>query len=290
MTVPAASTPDISLNTGASLPRLGLGVWQATDDEVELAVAVALDAGYRLIDTAAAYRNERGVGRGLAATGRARDDVFVTTKLWNQDRGRTEPLAAIDRSLERLGLEYVDLYLVHWPGGDRRERIDTWQAMEEIAATGKARAIGVCNFAPHHLQDILDTGGIVPAVNQIELHPHLPQWVTRAFDADHGIVTQSWSPLGGTSNSGWGGASKPNTLLSDPVIAQIADELGVAPAQVLIRWHLQNGLSVIPKSTDADRIRQNADVVGFALSGAQIEQIAALENGERVGFDPDDFV
>lgn len=290
MPMPAASTPDLTLNTGATIPRLGLGVWQAGDDEVEEAVRVAVgEAGYRLVDTASVYGNERGVGRGLRRAGVDRDDVFVTTKLWNRDRGRIAPHAAIDRSLEKLGLDHVDLYLVHWPGRDREERIATWKAMEEIASSGKARAIGVSNFAPHHLQDIFDTGGIVPALNQIELHPHLPQWVTRAFDADHGIVTQSWSPLGGTSNSGWGEASQPNTLLGDPVVGEIAEELAVTPAQVLIRWHLQNGLSVIPKSTRPDRIRQNVDVQGFSLTGVHIERIAALETGVRVGLDPDDF-
>ncbi len=283
-------SPLIELNTGALMPRLGLGVWQAGDDETQRAVEAALEAGYRSVDTAAAYRNEAGVGRGIRAAGVPRDELFVTTKLWNSDRGRERPLRAIDASLERLGLDHVDLYLVHWPGGDPALRAETWVAMQEIAASGKAAAIGVCNYRPHHLQEILDAGETVPAVNQVELHPHLPQWVTRAFDADHGIVTESWSPLGGTSGSGWGEASRPNTLLDDRVIADIAAAHGVSPAQVLIRWHLQNGLVVIPKSSNPDRIRQNGDVFSFALTGEDMERIATLETGERVGFDPDDFV
>ncbi|WP_460774097.1 aldo/keto reductase [Microbacterium sp. GXF7504] len=284
------ASPLIELHTGALMPRLGLGVWQATNDETERAVATALEAGYRMIDTAAAYRNEEGVGRGLRAAGLPREEVFVTTKLWNADRGYDSTLRAVDASLDRLGLDHVDLYLVHWPGGDAAVRAQTWTAMQEIAASGKATSIGVCNYAPHHLQEIIDSGEALPAVNQIELHPRLPQWVTRAFDADHGIVTESWSPLGGTSGSGWGDRSKPNTLLGDPVIADIAAAHGVSPAQVLIRWHLQNDLVVIPKSSDPDRIRQNADVFSFSLTGTDLERIAALETGERVGFDPDEFV
>jgi 2,5-diketo-D-gluconate reductase A len=285
------ASPLIELNTGALMPRLGLGVWQADNDETERAVASAIgDAGYRLIDTAAAYRNEEGVGRGIRAAGVPRDELFVTTKLWNNDRGYGSTLRAVDTSLSRLGLDYLDLYLIHWPGGDAALRAETWTAMQEIAASGKAKAIGVCNYKPHHLQEIVDAGETLPAVNQIELHPHLPQWVTRAFDADHGIVTESWSPLGGSSGSGWGDASKPNTLLGDPVIAEIAAGHGVSAAQVLIRWHLQNGLVVIPKSTNPDRIRQNGEVFDFALTGAELERIATLDTGERVGFDPDDFV
>jgi diketogulonate reductase-like aldo/keto reductase len=282
-----STVPHITLNNGVSMPQLGFGVWQVPDDEAERAVATALEAGYRSIDTAAIYGNEEGTGRAIAASGLSREDVFVTTKLWNSDQGRTRTLAAVDASLDRLGLDYLDLYLIHWPLGDRERLVETWLAMEEILESGKALAIGVCNHEPHHLQWILDAGSIVPAVNQVELHPNLPQWVVRAFGDSHGIVTESWSPLGGSSNSGWGDASKPNTLLTDPVLTSIGEQYGKSAAQVMIRWHLQNGLVVIPKSSHEERIRQNIDVLDFELTGDDIERIATLDTGERVGFHPD---
>lgn len=278
-----AVSPTVTLNTGAQMPQLGLGVWQTPDADTQRGVAFAIDeAGYRLIDTAKIYGNEAAVGQGIKDASVDREDLFITTKLWNADHGRDAALKAIDGSLDRLGLDYVDLYLIHWPLQDMPNLVETWHAMEEIAASGKAKAIGVCNFKAHHMQLILDEGGTVPAVNQIELHPHLPQYVDRAFDADHGILTESWSPLGGTPR----GASQ-NTLLTDPVIASIAAAHGKSPAQVIIRWHLQNGLIVIPKSVHDARIAENIDVFDFALTGSELEQIAALDNGERVGSDPD---
>ncbi|GAA1459932.1 aldo/keto reductase [Williamsia maris] len=282
--------PTTTLNSGHSIPQLGLGVWQAENDETEKAVAHAIDeAGYRHIDTAAAYGNEEGVGRGLASSSVPREEIFLTTKLWNADQGHDSTLAAIDTSLGKLGVEYVDLYLVHWPLQDSERMKQTWSAMEKIAESGKARTIGVCNFEPHHLEVIRGDGEVVPAVDQIELHPHLPQQALRSFAAQHDIVIESWSPLGGTSNSGWGKASKPNTLLDDPILAAIAEKYEKSIAQVIIRWHLQNDLVVIPKSVHAERISQNIDVFDFALDDEDLMEIARLDDGERVGLHPDEM-
>ncbi|QDQ98477.1 aldo/keto reductase [Tomitella fengzijianii] len=283
------SIPAIALNSGTSIPQLGLGVWQASDEETERAVGAALDAGYRHIDTAAAYGNEAAVGRGLAASSVPREDVFVTTKLWNADHGHDQALAAVDASLQRLGVDYVDLYLIHWPLQDRDRLLRTWDAMEEIAESGRAKAVGVCNFEPHHLQLLVDRGGMLPAVDQVELNPHLTQKDIRAEAAKLGIAVESWSPLGGTSRSGWGPESKPNTLLGDDTIGAIAQEHGVTPAQVLIRWHLDNGLIVIPKSVHPERIAQNFDVFGFALTADDMTRIAALDDGTRLGLHPDEM-
>lgn len=282
--------PAVELNSGTSIPQLGLGVWQATNDETERAVLSAIDdAGYRHIDTAAAYGNEEGVGRALAATSVAREDLYVTTKLWNADQGFEPAQAAFDKSLSLLGLDYVDLYLIHWPLQNDDRLLRTWDALEKIAESGRAKAIGVCNFEPHHLQLLVDKGGTLPAVDQVELHPHLPQHAIREVAGQHGIAVESWSPLGGTSNSGWGKASKPNTLLSDPVIAGIGERHGKSPAQVLIRWHLQSGLIVIPKSVNPDRIAQNIDLFDFTLSDADLQEIATLDDGVRVGIHPDEM-
>lgn len=278
------------LNSGTVIPQLGLGVWQATNDETEHAVRFALaDAGYRHIDTAAAYGNEEGVGRGIASSGVPREEIFVTTKLWNADQGYEPALKAFDSSLGRLGLDYVDLYLIHWPLQDDDRILRTWDAMEKIAKSGRAKAIGVCNFEPRHLQLLIERGGTIPAVDQVELHPHLAQREIRAFAVDHGIAVESWSPLGGTSNSGWGKDSKPNTLLTDPIITRIADRHSKTEAQVLIRWHLQSGLIVIPKSVHDARILQNIDVFDFELSEQDLSEIATMDDGTRVGFHPDDM-
>lgn len=282
--------PAIELNSSTTIPQLGLGVWQATNDETERAVLAAVDdAGYRHIDTAAAYGNEEGVGRAIAASSVDRDDLFVTTKLWNADQGYDPALVAFDKSLSLLGLDYVDLYLIHWPLQNDERLLRTWDALEKIAESGRAKAIGVCNFEPRHLQLLIDRGGVLPAVDQVELHPHLPQQAIRDVADKHGIAVESWSPLGGTSNSGWGKNSKPNTLLSDPVISRIGEKHGRSPAQVLIRWHLQNGLIVIPKSVNPDRIAQNIDVFDFELSDDDLRDIATLDDGERVGIHPDEM-
>ncbi|AUM16777.1 aldo/keto reductase [Rhodococcus ruber] len=284
------STPVITLNSGTTIPQLGLGVWQATDEQTEHAVRYALDeAGYRHIDTAAAYGNEEGVGRGIASASVPREDVFLTTKLWNSDQGYDRASKAFDESLRRLGTDYVDLYLIHWPLQDDNRLLRTWDALEKIAESGRAKAIGVCNFEPHHLQLLVHRGGMLPAVDQVELHPHLPQQEIRAFAADHGIAVESWSPLGGTSNSGWGRESKPNTLLVDPIITRIADRHSKSAAQVLIRWHLQNGLIVIPKSVHDERITQNIDVFDFELDDLDLSEIATLDDGTRVGMHPDEM-
>lgn len=281
--------PTIELSSGALIPQLGLGVWQADDADTEHAVAYAIGtAGYRHIDTAAAYGNEAAVGRGLRAAGVDRSEVFITTKLWNADHGHDRAIAAIDASLERLGLDHVDLYLIHWPLLDEARMIDTWRALVDIRDSGKATTIGVSNFEPHHLTSIIDATGVVPAVNQVELHPRLPQTELRAFCAAHGIAVEAWSPLGG-SGAGWGPDSRPNTLLNDPAITAVADRLGRSPAQVIIRWHLQNGIIVIPKSVHDERIAQNIDVLDFDLDADAMAAISDLDSGSRVGAHPDDL-
>lgn len=250
----------------------------------------ALDeAGYRHIDTAAAYGNEEAVGRGISTSSVAREDIFVTTKLWNADQGYEPALKAFDVSLGKLGLDYVDLYLIHWPLQNDERLLKTWDALEKIAETGRAKAVGVCNFEPRHLKLLVDRGGLLPAVDQVELHPHLTQQAIRDVAAQHDIAVESWSPLGGTSNSGWGTASKPNTLLTDDVITAIADRHGKSAAQVLIRWHLQNGLIVIPKSVHDERIAQNIDVFDFELTAEDLGEIATLDDGVRVGGHPDEL-
>lgn len=281
--------PTVELNSGKLIPQLGLGVWQADESETVRAVQYAIDeAGYRHIDTAAAYGNEDAVGRAIADSTAGRDEVFLTTKLWNADHGRDRTWAAIDASLQRLGTDHVDLYLIHWPLLDERRLVETWQAMIGIRDAGKATSIGVSNFEPHHLQLIIDETGVAPAVDQVELHPRLPQHAVRDFCASHAIAVESWSPLGG-SGSGWGQASTPNTLLSDPTLARIAERHAVSVAQVIVRWHLQNGLIVIPKSVHENRIVENIDVLGFELDADDLAAIATLETGERVGAHPDEL-
>ncbi|WP_431968777.1 aldo/keto reductase [Actinacidiphila sp. bgisy160] len=273
-----SKVPDITLNNGVTMPQLGFGVWQVPDDEAATAVATALEAGYRSIDTAALYRNERGTGRAIAASGIPREELFVTTKLWNTDQGHDNALRAFDASLDKLGLEYVDLYLIHWPTPARGLYPETWRALEKIHADGRARAIGVSNFPVAQLQHLIDDGGVVPAVNQIELHPHLPQSELRAFHAGHGIATEAWSPLG----QGRG-------LLDEPALAAVAAKHGRTPAQVVLRWHLQLGNVVIPKSVTPSRIRENIDVFGFELDGEDLAAVDALDNGGRLGPDPSSF-
>jgi diketogulonate reductase-like aldo/keto reductase len=271
-----ANIPDIQLNNGVPMPQLGLGVWRTSDQEAERAVAAALENGYRLIDTAAMYGNEAGVGRAIAASGLPRKDVFVTTKLWNTEHGYDEALRAFDKSLEALGLDYVDLYLIHWPMPRLNKYHEAWQAFEKLYDEGRVRAIGVSNFLPEHLHSLLERTRITPAVNQVELHPYLQQHAIRDVCAAHNIRVEAWSPLGGGKGQ----------LLSDPVIASIAREHHKTPAQVIIRWHLQQGLIVIPKSVHESRIRENCDVLDFELSRHDLEALAQLERGARVGPDP----
>lgn len=282
--------PAIALNSGTSIPQVGLGVWQATNSQTEKAVRFAIDeAGYRHIDTAAIYGNEEGVGKAVRASSVPREQIFVTTKLWNSDQGYERALAAFDKSLARLGLDYVDLYLIHWPLQDDERLLKTWDAFERILSSGKAKAIGVSNFEPRHLELLIDRKGELPAVDQVELNPHLPQAEIRKFGKAHGIAVESWSPLGGTSKSGWGKDSKPNTLLTDPVMLRVAERLGKTTAQVLVRWHVQNGLIVIPKSVHDTRIAENIAVFDFELSAADLAEIASLDKGERLGIHPNEM-
>ncbi|MEV7438553.1 aldo/keto reductase [Streptomyces griseoviridis] len=271
----SSKVPPITLNNGVEMPQLGFGVWQVPDDEAERAVATALESGYRSIDTAAIYGNEEGTGRAIAASGLPREDVFVTTKLWNSDQGYDSTLRAFDTSLAKLGLEYVDLYLIHWPAPDRDSYVDTYKAFERLHADGRVRAIGVSNFLPEHLKRLLDETSVVPAVNQIELHPQLQQRELRELHAEHGIATEDWSPLG----SGKG-------LLEVPALVAIAQKHERTPAQVVVRWHLQVGNIVIPKSVTPSRIKENIDVFDFSLDAEDLAAISALDEGRRVGSHP----
>ena len=272
-----SNVPTITLNNGVAMPQLGFGVWQVPDTEAETAVRTALDAGYRSIDTAAVYGNEEGTGKALTGSGVPREELFVTTKLWNSDHGYDAALRAFDESLRRLGLDHVDLYLIHWPAPAKDKYLETWRALEKIYADGRARAIGVSNFQPAHLQRVLDEGSVAPVLNQVELHPDFAQADVRAFHAAHNIATEAWSPLG----QGKG-------LLDDPVLRQLGEKHGRTPAQVALRWHLQLGNVVIPKSVTPSRIRENIDVFGFELDDADMAAVAGLDAGNRIGDNPDD--
>jgi 2,5-diketo-D-gluconate reductase A len=267
--------PTLPLADGALVPQLGLGLWRTPEWEAAEVVRTAIEAGYRLIDTAAAYGNELGVGEGLRAAGPRSREVFITTKLWNDDQGYDRALRAFEASLKRLRLEAVDLYLIHWPAPARGLYIESWRALVRLKEEGRARSIGVSNFAPEHLRQIIDETGSVPAINQVELHPAFQQKVLRAFHARHGIRTQSWSPLGQGS------------LLGAPAVLRIADKHDRTPAQIVIRWHLENGLIVIPKSARACRIRENIGVFDFRLDADDLDGLASLDrpNG-RIGPDP----
>lgn len=271
-----ADVPNVTLNSGHAMPQLGFGVFQIPSDEVVDPVRTAIDAGYRSIDTASFYGNEEGVGRAIAESGVARSDLFITTKLWNDDQGYDNALRAFDLSMERLGLDYLDLYLIHWPMPGHGLFVETWKAFEKLYHEGRIRTIGVSNFHSDHLRTLLDETDVVPAVNQIECHPRLPQRELRHSHAERGIVTEAWSPLG----QGKG-------LLEEPTIQRIAERHGRTAAQVVLRWHLDLGNVVIPKSGTPERIRQNFDVFGFELGEEDVQALAALENGERVGPDPD---
>ena len=271
------SMPHIVLNNGVRMPQLGFGVFQIPDAETTEAVAAALAAGYRSIDTAAIYGNEAGTGRAIAESGIAREELFITSKLWIDDLGYEPALAAFDASLDKLGLDYLDLYLIHWPAPASDRYADSWLALEKLLADGRVRAIGVSNFEPGHLQRLIDLGGTVPAVNQVELHPALQQHAVTVFNAAQGIATEAWSPLA------------QGALLADPAITEIAARHGRTPAQVILRWHLQQGRIVIPKSVTPARIRENLEVFGFELSAGELAAVNALERNGRTGPHPATF-
>ncbi|MEU3524626.1 aldo/keto reductase [Streptomyces sp. NPDC038707] len=274
----SSNVPPIILNNGVEMPQLGYGVWQVPDDEAERAVATALEAGYRSIDTAAIYGNEEGTGKAIAASGLPREEIFVTTKLWNSDQGYDATLRAFDTSLAKLGLDYVDLYLIHWPLPSRDAYVDTYKAFEQLYADKRVRAIGVSNFLPEHLRRLTEETSVVPAVNQIELHPHLQQGESRTVHAELGIATEAWSPLG----QGKG-------LLEVPAIVAIARKHDRTPAQVVLRWHLQLGNIVIPKSVTPSRIKENIAVFDFSLDDEDLAAISALNEERRLGPDPATF-
>jgi len=272
------SVPTITLNSGHEIPQLGFGVFKVDPEQTERIVTDALEAGYRHIDTAAIYGNEAGVGAAIEKSGIPRDELFITTKLWNSDQGTQSAFDAIDLSLEKLGLEYVDLYLIHWPTAQRDLYLESWLALEQIAADGKSRSIGVSNFQVPHLEKVLAGGSVVPAVNQIELHPAFQQRPIREFAAGHGIHIEAWGPLGQGKYD----------LFGETALTAAAEAHGKSPAQVAIRWHLQNGIIVFPKSNSAERIAQNFDVFDFELSADELAAIDALDAGKRVGANPDE--
>jgi 2,5-diketo-D-gluconate reductase A len=272
------SVPNLLLSTGAGtipIPQLGFGVWQVPDAEAEPAVTTALETGYRSIDTAKLYGNEAGVGRAIKATDIPRGELFVTTKVWNDDQGFDSTLAAFDASMGRLGLDTLDLFLIHWPAPAQDAYVDTWKALLKLREDGRVRAVGVCNFGIEHLERLRDETGELPAINQVELHPYLQQGELREFHADQGILTEAWSPLAS------GGA-----VLADDTIREIAAKHDVTPAQAILRWHTQLGNVVIPKSVTPSRIAENFDIFDFELDGEDLSAFARLDRGERTGPDP----
>jgi 2,5-diketo-D-gluconate reductase A len=269
--------PLVEMNDGRSIPVIGFGVWQVPDDVVIDATVKALEVGYRHIDTAYLYHNERGVGEALRRSELDRDDVFVTTKVWNTDHGYDQTLRAFDKSTGLLGIDEVDLYLIHWPTPARDVYLDSWRALIRLREEGRARSIGVSNFHDAHLRKIIDETGVIPAINQIELHPWLPQTELSDIDTRLGIKTEAWSPLGS------------GRLIDDPVIAEVSAKHGKSPAQVMVRWSIQLGNIVLPKSVTPERIEQNIDVFDFQLDDADMAAIATLESGRRTGPNPDEF-
>jgi 2,5-diketo-D-gluconate reductase A len=273
-----ATVPTIRLNNRFEIPQLGFGVYQVPPEDTADAVSTALEIGYRHIDTAEMYGNEKGVGEAVARSGIDRGEVFVTSKLNNGFHRRDDALRAFDQSLGDLGFEYLDLFLIHWPlPGIDVDYIETWKAMEEIYASGRCRAIGVSNFQAHHLRRLFSQAQVRPAVNQIEVHPYLTQEELRAFDADHEIVTEAWSPIA------------QGKVLGDPAIVAIAERLGRTPAQVVLRWHVQRGDVVFPKSVSRQRMQENFELFDFELGTDDMATLTGLDRGERTGPDPDTF-
>jgi len=272
------SIPNLTMNDGHTIPQLGFGVFQIPQDETQVAVTTALEAGYRLIDTAQGYRNEEGVGAAIAASDIPRDELYITTKLTNSEQGYDKTLAAFDASMAKLGIDVLDLFLVHWPLPMFDQYVDTWRAFEKLQADGRIRSIGVSNFEPEHFERLAAETGVVPAINQVELHPQFPQTELRAYHEAHGILTESWGPIG----QGKG-------LLEHEQIQAVAKAKGRTPAQVVLRWHLQQGFVVIPKSVNPERIRENIEIFDFELDGDDLAAIAKVDSGERLGPDPKTF-
>lgn len=271
------AVPEITLNDGTTIPQLGFGVWQVPADEAQDVVAEALKVGYRHIDTAAIYGNEEGVGRAIPESGIPREELYITTKLWVSDFKAGQTKEALRTSLQKLGLDYVDLYLIHWPSPEDEKYLEAWKALEELQAEGLTRSIGVSNFLPHHLDRVAEVGTKTPAINQIELHPALQQRQVQEANESRGIKTQAWSPLA------------QGAVFGDEPIVKAAEAHGVSPAQVIIRWHLQQGRILFPKSVTPERIASNFDVFGFELSDAEVDAITALERDGRTGMHPDSF-
>jgi len=271
-----ALSPVIELNDGHRIPQIGLGTWPLDDQQVAAAVVDAVEAGYRHIDTAVKYGNEKGVGNGIRASGLDRSEVFITTKLDGEFQGQERALAGLDGSLKRLGLDYVDLLLIHWPLPRRDEFISTWKTFERLQADGKARSIGVSNFKPAHLERLMAECDVVPAVNQIQVSPAVTRIVDIAYNRRHGIVTESYSPLGAGSD-----------LLNAPVLGKIAEKHGKTPGQIVLRWHIDQGLVAIPKSANPQRMKENLDIFGFALDADDTSAIATLDGGDEAGVNSD---
>ncbi len=272
------SVPNITLNNGVEIPQLGFGVYQVKPDETKQATLQAFEVGYRHIDTAQMYGNEAQVGEAVRESGLDRADVFITSKLNNGFHAHDDALAAFDSSLERMGLEHLDLFLIHWPlPAIDVDYISTWGALEEIYASGRARSIGVSNFHPSHLRRVLQEGTVVPAVNQVEIHPYLTNEDVRAANTEHGVATEAWSPIA------------QGLVLDDPVITSIADAHGKTAAQVVLRWHVQRGDIVFPKSVTPERVKENFEIFDFELAEADMGLISALDKGQRTGPNPDEF-
>lgn len=274
----AHSVPLLALNDGSKAPQIGFGVFQIPDDETSRAVQEALKAGYRSIDTAAIYKNEGGVGDGLANSGIARSDIFLTSKLWNSEQGFDSTLRAFDASLKKLGTDYLDMYLIHWPTPKRDRYVDTWKAFIRLREEGRIRSIGVSNFQPDHLERIIKETGVAPVVNQIEVHPDFAQNDVAAANRKHNVITEAWSPLG-----------QGGDLLKNETLVALGKTYGKSPAQVILRWHVQLGHMVIPKSVTPERIRGNIDVFDFELSAEDMAAIAKLDEGNRMGPNPDEL-
>ncbi len=272
-----SSIPNVTLNNAVEIPQLGFGVFQIEPEQTTAATLTALEAGYRHIDTAQMYGNEKEVGQAVRESAVPRDEIFVTTKLNNGFHAHDDALTAFDQSLADLQFEYVDLFLIHWPLPDVGDFVETWHALEEIYSSGRAKSIGVSNFQPHHLRRLLNESTVVPAVNQIEVHPYLTQDDVRSFDSEHHIATEAWSPIA------------QGKVLDEPVIVRIAAALGKSPAQVTLRWHIQRGDIVFPKSVTASRVRENADIFDFELSDIDMAGITELNRDERTGPNPDEF-